>query len=88
MITFLKTVLILLLIYFGFKFLSRLLMPYLMRFIAKKAGQKFEQAFGGNPFEERPPSRKEGSISIDKAPKKKSSSHDKVGEYVEYEELD
>ncbi|MDN3724014.1 DUF4834 family protein [Aequorivita sp. SDUM287046] len=87
MITFLKTILIVLLVYFGLKFLIRLATPYLMRYISKKAGQQFEQFFGnnsnmGNQRE------KEGNITIDKNPSRNSRSSKKVGEYVEYEEVE
>nr|WP_100803737.1 DUF4834 family protein [Ulvibacter sp. MAR_2010_11] len=85
--TFLKTILIILLVYFGLKFLVKLLTPYVMRYIAKKAGQKFEQAFGNNPFQP-PKKEKEGSISIDKTPSSKTKSKSTVGEYVDYEEID
>lgn len=85
--TFLKTILILLLVYFGLKFLIRLATPYLMRYISKKAGQQFEQFFGNqrNATAEREP---EGNITIDKNPSQNSRSSKKVGEYVEYEEVE
>lgn len=87
MMTFLKTILILLLVYFGLKFLIRLATPYLMRYISKKAGQQFEQFFGNqrNATAEREP---EGNITIDKNPSQNSRSSKKVGEYVEYEEVE
>ncbi|MCW8980915.1 MULTISPECIES: DUF4834 family protein [Altibacter] len=87
MITFLKTVLIILLVYFGLKFLIRLLTPYIMRYIAKKAGQRFEQAFGNNPFDAQE-KKKDGSITIDKMPSSRNKSKSTVGEYVDYEEID
>ncbi len=87
MITFLKTILIVLLVYFGLKFLVKLLTPYLMRYISKKAGQQFEQFFGNNSTGN-PTYEKEGSITIDKNPASNSRSGKKVGEYVEYEEVD
>ncbi len=87
MMTFLKTILIVLLVYFGLKFLIRLATPYLMRYISKKAGQQFEQFFGNQPnaTAEREPV---GNITIDKNPSQNSRSSKKVGEYVEYEEVD
>ena len=88
MITFLKTVLVILLVYLGLKFLMKLLKPYLMRYIAKKAGKQFEQAFGANPFQQPEPKQKEGNISIDKMPPNKRKSTTTVGEYVDYEEID
>lgn len=87
MMTFLKTILIVLLVYFGLKFLIRLATPYLMRYISKKAGQQFEQFFGNNAHMNTQ-REKEGSITIDKNPSSSSQTSKKVGEYVEYEELD
>ncbi|MCG2418968.1 DUF4834 family protein [Aequorivita sp. F47161] len=87
MMTFLKTILIVLLVYFGLKFLIKLVTPYLMRYISKKAGQQFEQFFGNNTNMNTKRER-EGSISIDKNPSKNTQSSKIVGEYVEYEEVD
>jgi hypothetical protein len=87
MMAFLKTILIILLVYYGLKFLLKLITPYLMRYITKKAGQKFEQAFGADPASASPP-EKEGSVSIDKMPSSKGKTANPVGEYVDYEEVD
>ena len=86
MMTFLKTILIVLLVYFGLKFLLRLAKPYLIRYISKKAGQQFEQFFGNNP-NMNTQREKEGNITIDKNPSENLRSSKKVGEYVEYEEV-
>ncbi len=82
-----RTFLIILLIYFGFKIISRLLAPFLMRYVTKKAGQKFEQQFGQ---QQRPPkpNRKEGEVIIDKTPEQNRPSNKDVGEYVDYEEIE
>lgn len=88
MMTFLKTVLIILLIFFGLKFVFRLAMPYLMRYIAKKAGQKMEQAFRGSSQYDDTRSQKSGNVSVDKMPNRANKNNKKVGEYVDYEEID
>lgn len=88
MMTFLKTILIVLLVYFGLKFLIRLATPYLMRYISKKAGQQFEQFFGNNPDANASPKQREGSVTIDKNPSANARTNKKVGEYVEYEEVE
>ena len=87
----LRTVLIILLFYFGFKILARLFAPILLRFVAKKAEEKFGDQFGGfknqaNP--QQPKNQKEGETVIDKMPNKNKTSSDKVGEYIDYEEID
>ena len=85
--TFLKTILILLLVYFGLRILFRLLRPYILRYIAKRAGKHFERRFGANPFQEPTPTR-EGEVTIDKMPTKQRKATTDVGEYVDYEEID
>ena len=85
---FVRTLLIILLIYYGIKILSRLFAPLLLKYIAKKAEQKFGDQFG--QFQQKPPQqqqKKEGEVTIDKMPNAKSSNKD-VGEYVDYEEID
>lgn len=87
----LRTILIILLVYFGFKILARLFAPLLIRFVAKKAEQKFGEQFGGfkNPNQQRQEQKqKEGETVIDKMPNQNKKSNDKVGEYVDYEEVD
>ena len=87
----LRTVLVILLVYFGFKILARLFAPLLLRFVAKKAEQKFGQQFGGfkNQADQRQQqAKKEGETVIDKMPNQNKQSNTKVGEYVDYEEID
>lgn len=90
MMTLLKTILIVLLVYLGLKFLIKLATPYLMRYISKKAGQQFEQFFGsaGQASGNNTQAEKEGKITIDKNPSSNSRTSKKVGEYVEYEEVE
>ncbi|WP_055444972.1 DUF4834 family protein [Lacinutrix himadriensis] len=80
-----KVILIILLIYYGVKILSRLFAPILLKFITKKAEQRFGEQFGG--FRNPPPQKNEGEITIDKMPNNKSSNKN-VGEYVDYEEVE
>lgn len=78
-----RTLLIIMLIWYGIKIISRLLAPYLLRFVAKKAEQKF-----GKQQQRAEPQQKEGEISIDKTPNQNKTSNKNVGEYVDYEEID
>ena len=81
----LKTLFFILLFYYGFKFLVRLLAPFLMHKVADTMKKKAEQQFGNY----QPPNTvKEGETIIDKAPTKPSKSNDGVGEYVDFEEID
>lgn len=82
---FVRTILIILLVYFGIKILSRLFAPVIFKYVTKKAEKKFGQQFGD--FQTKKPPEKEGETTIDKMPRTKSSNKD-VGEYVDYEEID
>ncbi len=84
---FVRTILIIVLVWYGVKILSRIFAPLLMRYVAKKAGQKFGQQFGQQQQPQQP-KKKDGEISIDKNPKQSKTSNKDVGEYVDYEEID
>lgn len=73
--------------YYAIKFLFRLAKPYLIRYISKKAGQQFEQFFG-NAASTNTPRQKKGEITIDNIPNQNRRQGKKVGEYVEYEEVE
>ncbi|MDT0677218.1 DUF4834 family protein [Autumnicola musiva] len=81
----LKTILIILLVYFGLKILFRLLGPLLLKYFMKKMGKKFQDQF--NQYQQ-PSQEKKGKVSIDKKPRKGSKSNKNVGEYIDYEEID
>ncbi|MGY0392551.1 DUF4834 family protein [Bizionia sp. KMM 8389] len=84
-----KTILIIALVWYGIKILSRLFAPALMRFVAKKAEQKFGEQFGQqfNQAKQQQSSKNEGETVIDKVPQSNTSNKN-VGEYVDYEEID
>lgn len=83
---FVRTILIILLVYYGIKILSRIFAPYLMRYMSKKMQQKFEGQF--RQQQNQTQQQKEGETVIDKVPNRESSSNKKVGEYIDYEEID
>ncbi len=81
----LRTLLFIALFYYGFKILSRIFAPLILKYVTKKAEQRFGGQFGN--FSNKQEQKTEGEISIDKVPKNKSS-NSTIGEYVDYEELD
>ncbi|MUP42940.1 DUF4834 family protein [Christiangramia aestuarii] len=85
----LKTVLIVLLVYFGLKILLRFFGPLLLKYFIKKMGKKFEsqfnQQFGG---QQQTRKQEKGKVTIDKKPKSGKGSNKNVGEYIDYEEID
>jgi len=83
---FLRTLLIILLVYYGIKFLARLFAPYMVRYMSKKMNEKFGGQFQQQKQSE--PKHKEGETIIDKMPKQDTSSNKNVGEYIDYEEID
>ena len=83
---FLRTILIILLVYYGVKILMRLFAPYFVRYMSKKMQERF-----GGQFQQQQPERKgpkEGETVIDKMPQQHRTSDKKVGEYIDYEEID
>ena len=88
-----KTLLIVLFFYYGFKALARLLAPFLMRYAAKKLKDKFKDQMGqqmrGSGFGQQHNPKKEGEVHV----RSKKSSQDKinsdsVGDYVDFEEIE
>ena len=84
---FLRTILIILLVYYGAKILMRLFAPYFVHYMSKKMQERFGGQF---QQQQRPDSNraKEGETVIDKMPEQHQSSNKKVGEYIDYEEID
>lgn len=83
---FLEMLLIILLVYYGVKIVSRLFGPYMFRYLSKK----MQEQFGGTHQHQykSEPKYKEGETVIDKMPKQETSSNKNVGEYIDYEEID
>lgn len=81
----LKTILIILLIYFGFKIFIKWFGPIILRYFLKKIGSKFQEQF--NP-QAKTKTRKKGEVVIEKKPKSGRKPDKSVGEYIDYEEID
>jgi len=86
--SFIKTLLILLLVYYGLKIIFRLTKPYLVNYFIKKTNERFGQSFGGNPYNTSNNPENEGKVTIDKEPSNTKQSNPNVGEYVDYEEIE
>ena len=82
----LEVVLVVLLIYFGFKVLLRWFGPMLLRYILKRIGRKFERKCTG--FNASANRKREGEVTLEKKPKTRRKSGKDVGEYIDYEEID
>lgn len=83
----LKVILVVLLIYFGFKVFIKWFGPMILKYFLKRIGKKFQQQFNQQP----PHSGKaktKGKVVIDKKPTGRRKSNKNVGEYIDYEEID
>lgn len=82
----LRTLLILVVIYYAFKFLVRLFAPYLMKKMVSKMQENQNRA---NQRHQQQTDVNEGETIIDRKPKSSTSkSKNDVGEYVDFEEIE
>ena len=84
---FLETVLDILAFYYIFKFLARLLLPIMLKKVVEKAGANFQQQYQSYGPQKTTSSNKD-EVAFDKAKSDKPRETKKVGEYVDYEEID
>ena len=80
----LRTIGIILLIYYIFKFFAKLFAPYLMKKVVHKMQDKARQQHQG----QQESNVNVGETIIDKKPRNANQSNNSVGEYVDYEEVD
>jgi len=85
---FLKTILIILLVYYLLKIFARWFGPKIFSYAAKKTEERFRENFGGFTNQQKSNEEQIGDIIIDKKPTKQNTTSKKVGEYIEFEELD
>ncbi|WGH75835.1 DUF4834 family protein [Tenacibaculum tangerinum] len=84
-VNFIKTILIILLVYYAVKFLVRLFAPYLIKKAVDKVQKKAQQQYNS---QQQSPDVEVGKTVIDKKPNNTKQSNNSVGEYVDYEEID
>ena len=82
---FLRTILVILLIYYVLKFLTKLFAPYLMKKMVHKMQEKAQSQQRGYQQKSHV---NEGETSIDKKPSGSKQGNSTVGEYVDFEEVD
>jgi len=84
---FLKTICYILAFYYIFKFLARLFLPIMVKKVVEKAGANFQQQYQSQNQQQNTSSGQD-EIIYDTAQQSKPRETKKVGEYVDYEELD
>lgn len=85
---FIRTLFYIIAIYYIIKFLAKLFLPLLVKKVVEKAGENFvkQQQYAQDDFRQKTANNDE--IIIDTANAKKSRETKKVGDYVDYEEID
>lgn len=85
---FLITILILVLIYYFLKIVGKWFAPRLFAYAAKRTEQHFKERFG--EFQNQRPENEEqiGDVIIDKKTTKRTKPSKKVGDYIDFEEID
>jgi len=80
----LEVILIILLIYFGFKIFIRWFGPLILKYFLKKMGKHVAKKFG--QFEQY--QKKPEQAPLNKKAGSKRKPNNEVGEYIDYEEID
>ena len=84
----LRTLLIIALVYYGFKILARLFAPYLQKYAVNKMRDKFDEQNDTRRAQE-DQIEPEGKTTIINKPKADNELNtDKTGDYIDYEEID
>jgi hypothetical protein len=85
---FLKTILVIILVYYLFKMLVKLFAPKILNYAAKKTEAHFKEKFGG--FTQQNPMNEErvGDVIIKKKSTEKKDTSKNVGDYIDFEEID
>jgi len=82
-----QTILFLILVYYALKLLVRWLAPKLFGYAMKKTQERFGGQFTQHNYREQNKSQ-EGETSIFTKSSRKSNPSKKVGEYIDFEEID
>ena len=85
---FLKAILVILLVYYLLKILAKMFAPRILNYAAKKTESHFRKTFEG--FNQGYDQQEEqvGDVIINKKSTAKKDKSEKVGEYIDFEEID
>lgn len=88
MVGFIRTVIIIMLIWYAFRLIGRYVLPWLMKKGVQKMQNNMEEKFR-NASDQNRPQQPEGNVSVEKkGNKSQSAMKDDVGEYVDFEEVE
>ena len=83
----LQTILIVILVYYALKLLFKWLGPKLLQYALKKTGERFGGGMG-HAWDQNAHSTREGETTVERKPIRRSNPSKKVGEYIDFEEID
>lgn len=86
LMNFLRTIFIILLIYYALKIIARFAFPLLFKKVMGNVEKKFREQ--QNQRQSNQQQTKVGETVIDKAPKTNQKINDSTGEYIDYEEVE
>ena len=87
MVGLIKTIAILMLVYYAFKFFSRYIAPIFLKKVIDNVEKKYKEQQHQQQNQRPDENVKVGETIIDKKPSKVKESNKDVGDYVDYEEL-
>lgn len=79
-----NTILIIMMIYYGLKFVGKYLAPIFLQKMMQNVAKKYNHQHGQEGFDK----AREGETTIEKKPRGTKESNKEVGEYIDYEEID
>jgi hypothetical protein len=84
----LRTLAVILLVYYILKSLSRLFAPRLFNYAARKAEARVREMYGMQEPHAAHNDQRFGNVTVERKTTSKQKGSDKVGEYIEFEEID
>jgi uncharacterized membrane protein (DUF106 family) len=84
LVGFIRTLLVIAIIYFGIRIITRYVLPLLV----DKGMKNMQQKMQNQQRQNQRPSRPEGDVTIEKNQNRGSNSSKNQGEYVDFEEVD
>ncbi|MCM4152289.1 DUF4834 domain-containing protein [Arenibacter sp. N53] len=85
---FLKTILIVLLVYYLLKIVAKWFAPRMFRYAAKKTEEHFKEKFEGFAAQNDQKEEQIGDVIIEKKTTKKKNTSKNVGDYIDFEEIE
>lgn len=85
---FITTILIILLVYYAIKILLKIFAPKILNYAGKKAEKHFREKFEGFGTQQQTKTTDDGDVIIKSNTSKNPKASKKVGEYIDFEEID